>query len=176
MKDVEQGESKFKLELKCWYATNNQTKLDRQLSSYDENDCAVSHYCAPYCTHWSYFLPASTNNNGGCMTKSEFLMNTVTCLVCNVSTEKCDEVNKTGEKLRNISKEGTYNELSKISVRTNSDYHKGIYDAIASFKKDGKRFLTEFQKYETFDDYLDLHFSHLDPALHNIFKPNEKTD
>ena len=47
MKDVEQGESKFKVELKRWYATNNQTKLDRQLSSYDENDCAVGHYCAP---------------------------------------------------------------------------------------------------------------------------------
>ena len=32
--------------------------------------------------------------------------------------------------------------------------------------------MTEFQNYETCDDYLDLHFSHLDPALHNIFKPN----
>ena len=62
--------------------------------------------------------------------------------------------------------------MSSISVRNNSVYHKGIYDAITTFKKDGKSFLTEFHDYEKCDDFLDLHFSHLDPALHNIFKPN----
>ena len=95
-----------------------------------------------YCTHWSCLLPETTKNNKGCVIKSKKLMDTVTCLECNGSTEKCDGVNKTGDKLRNISKNGTYNELSKISVLANSDYHKGIYDAITSFKKDGKRFLT----------------------------------
>lgn len=125
------------------------------------------------CTHWSYFLPPSTNNSGGCMTKSKILMTTVTCLDCNDSIEKCDEDSKTGEKLRLKSKEGTYDELSTISVKANSLYHREIYDAISSLKNHGNKLLTKFKEYETCDDYLDLHFSHLDPALHNIFKPND---
>ena len=47
MKDVEDGESKFQLEMKRWYRTNRQHKLDRQLSAFDANDCIVDHYCAP---------------------------------------------------------------------------------------------------------------------------------
>ena len=128
------------------------------------------------CTRWSYYLPPSTNNTGGCMSKSKFVIKTITCLVCIGRTEKNDEVNQTGEKLRKISNEGTYDELSKISVTANSDYHQEIYDAISSFKNDGNNSLKQFKNFQTCDDYLALHFSHLEPTQHNIFKPNDPTE
>ena len=71
------------------------------------------------------------------------------------------------------SKEGTYDVLSTISGKANSSYHQEIYDAISAFKDHGNKSLTKFKDYNTCDEYLDLHFSHLDPALHNIFKPND---
>ena len=58
------------MEIKRWYATNNQTKLDRQLSYYDVNDCALGHYCAPVNLgnyHWvvlDVVLPNHDFNNG----------------------------------------------------------------------------------------------------------------
>ena len=47
MNGVDDGESKFRLELKRWYGTNRKTKLDRHLSAFDANDCVLDHYCAP---------------------------------------------------------------------------------------------------------------------------------
>ena len=48
------------------------------------------------CTHWSFFLTASKNNNKGCVSKSEKLMKTVTCLECDKNQIQNDRVKKKG--------------------------------------------------------------------------------
>ena len=48
----------------------------------------------------------------------------------------------------------------------------GYGTAIYSFKNEGSGFINTFKDYQECDDYLTLHFSHLDPTLNNVFKPN----
>ena len=60
---------------------------------------------------------------------------------------------ETESKLREISKEGTYEEFSQISIKTNTAYHKKIYDAIDSFKNDGPNFINTFKDYNECDDF-----------------------
>ena len=51
-----------------------------------------------------------------------------------------------------------------------------MYDAIDSFKNDGPNFINTFKDYNECDDFLTLHFSHLDPTQNNIFKPNDPVE
>ena len=93
-----------------------------------------------------------------------------------LSVNETDNEQETESKLREISEEGTYEEFSQISIKTNTAYHKKIYDAIYSFKNDGPYFINTFKDYNQCDDFLTLHFSQLDPTNNNIFKPNNPVE
>jgi len=73
MKGIFDGESKFQLEMKRWYGTNRQHKLDRHLSAFEANDCVLDHYCAPVNIgnyHWvvlDVIMPHKDLENGSVM-------------------------------------------------------------------------------------------------------------
>ena len=103
------------------------------------------------CTSWSYYLPPSSKNIG-CIAKSK-KKKKVMCQKC-LSVNETDNEQETESKLREISEEGTYEEFSQISNKTNTAYHKKIYDAIYSFKNDGQNFINTFKDYNQCDDFL----------------------
>ena len=138
-----------------------------------KNNKALTVQCNAKCIHWSYYLPVGKHNKGGCNgDHQKFTLDTVTCFDCEDITENKDKNKNPGKKLRVISKKGTYDVLSKISVKGNRSYHQSIYDAISAFKDHGNKSLNHFTNYQDCEDFLELHFSHLNPNAHNIFKPN----
>jgi len=128
------------------------------------------------CTSWSYYLPPALNNSGGCVSKSKQDIKTVICEKCLSGNKTNDMEQETVKKLREVSKKGTFEEISQISLQTNSAYHRDMYDAIYSFKHEGPNFINTFKDYKECDDFLSLHFSHLDPTQNNIFKPNDPVE
>lgn len=123
------------------------------------------------CTSWSYYMPPSLQNVGGCISKSDKEIDTAICEKCQSAIDE-DNEEEYAPKLRQTSKAGTFDEISQISLVSNSLHHREIYDTMYSFKTEGSAFINTFKQYQDCDDYLTLHFSHLDPALNNIFKPN----
>ena len=62
------------------------------------------------CTHWSFYLPPSSSNSGGCIGKSKVKIDKITCSNCiNASTTNSNE-----KPLRTQSKTGLFEKLSKI--------------------------------------------------------------
>ena len=73
MVNVSEGESKFTKELKQFYGTNDQRRLDHQLSYFDSQDSSLHHYCAPINIgnfHWVVLdvtMPNKTYDDGRVM-------------------------------------------------------------------------------------------------------------
>jgi len=65
--------------------------------------------------------------------------------------------------------------LSKISAQKLLKYHEQIFNVISEMIGDGANFISAFTDYDECNEYLDLHFSHLEAKSNNIYTPNDPT-
>ena len=77
--------------------------------------------------------------------------------------------------LRQLSTNVSEESLSNIFLKKIVHHHRDMYYIISQIKIDNDNLVGEFKDYKDCDEFLDLHFTHLELDTNNIFTPNDPT-